>query len=148
MLKSSRTCESCSRMLLEQRCLEQAVSQKGLDVAQTGTEFMNSVHNGCTICVAVYDLANRWEDIEDEVTGSFRRAGEDDKLVKNVQFRLPGQDGSKNHLLNPLASGTYNFDTACIALGSLDSRDHINLYFDVEAADGKIHTLWECRLLL
>lgn len=75
-------------MLLKQRCLEQALSKEGLDMAQTGTEFMNSVHNGSTICVAVYNLANHWENTEDKYTSWFRRAGEDDKLVKNVRFRI------------------------------------------------------------
>lgn len=148
MLKSSRTCESCSKMLLEQPLLEQAVLQKGLDVVQTATEFMESVRYRCTICVAVSDMANFWEGIEDEYTGSFRRLGKNDKLVKNVQFRLSGQDGSKDHLLNPLDPKSYNLDTACIALGSVDSRDHINLYFDVEALDSKFHTLGECKPLL
>ncbi|KAL9626938.1 MAG: hypothetical protein Q9164_007751, partial [Protoblastenia rupestris] len=137
MLKSSRSCDSCSRIISRPQLLEKACSPIGLDVTQSVEEFLQALELECYICLTIYDFSERYKASNDSGTFYHLRRGE--TLFKNVKCRKSGL--SEDPITKVELPKDYHFDRMIIILGSINAAEDI--YFDVQALDGKVTQQFE-----
>ena len=137
MLEAQQTCSNCRNTFANQSLVEQSISQDGLNVVQSADEYSMAIKEGCTLCVAVKDLAKSWEGIENKVTGPFRNPTSGQTLVKNLRSEISEKKRGENIFYEMWNPRVYDLETVHVALGSADNHDHITLHFDVEALDGQ-----------
>ncbi len=56
----AETCQKCVEMILESSQLIQLASEEGLNFSMTKQEYLESIEQGCPICLAIDDQASRY----------------------------------------------------------------------------------------
>ena len=142
-MEEPRTCSSCAGMISSHTELTQLTAPAGKDFSQSVHDFHKAVVYGCSICVALHEMAV--SSASREETRLFRETAHGETLIKNIQFTTFSDDEETEQRIQFSASAPLDVLYARIALWSPKLRFDLDVNFIVEVRSSKLR---KCDLLV